>query len=103
MEKDYQQHVKAIKNNYPPERYSMLREALNCAIELMTEPQLDESQLWHLNKLMAHYEELKENQPYPIYYGLLEYLSGDDGPEIEDKEHAQVIQIFLNRVIKNEN
>lgn len=36
--------IKAIKCNYPPERYSMLREALNMAIEALEK---QEKYKWH--------------------------------------------------------
>lgn len=32
---DYEEAIQTIKNNYPPENYTMLREALDLAIELM--------------------------------------------------------------------
>jgi hypothetical protein len=31
----YQEAIEAIRKNYPPENYSMLRQALDLAIELM--------------------------------------------------------------------
>lgn len=34
---EYKEAIKAIKDNYPPERYSMLREALDMAIKLLEE------------------------------------------------------------------
>jgi hypothetical protein len=35
MKMDYKQAIEAIKKNYPPENYSILRQALDLAIELM--------------------------------------------------------------------
>lgn len=32
---NYQEAIKAIKSNYPPSNYSMLREALDLSIELL--------------------------------------------------------------------
>lgn len=32
---DYVEAIKAIKSNYPPEKYTMLREALDLAIKLL--------------------------------------------------------------------
>lgn len=34
---DYQEAIEVIKSNYPPENYTMLREALDLSIELLTE------------------------------------------------------------------
>lgn len=34
---DYQEAIEVIKSNYPPENYTMLREALDLAIELLSE------------------------------------------------------------------
>lgn len=71
-------------------------------IDQFEEPELNDSQLWHLKRLTTHYESLKENQPYPIYYGLFEYMQGDEGPDLEDSEYGQVIQTFLNKVLVEE-
>lgn len=32
---DYNEAISVIKNNYPPEQYTMLREALDLAIKLL--------------------------------------------------------------------
>lgn len=34
---DYKTAIKVIKNNYPPENYTLLREALDLAIKLLEE------------------------------------------------------------------
>ncbi len=34
---DYQEAVEVIKSNYPPENYTLLREALDLAIEVLSE------------------------------------------------------------------
>jgi predicted RNase H-like HicB family nuclease len=34
---EYKQAIETIKGNYPPENYTMLREALDLAIEVMQE------------------------------------------------------------------
>lgn len=31
------EHIKAIENNYPPEQYTMLREALDYCLEMLKE------------------------------------------------------------------
>lgn len=37
----YQEAINAIKNNYPPEKYSMLREALDLAIVLLEKASIE--------------------------------------------------------------
>ena len=34
---DYQEAIEVIKSNYPPENYTMLREALDLAIKVLSE------------------------------------------------------------------
>lgn len=34
---DYEEAIEVIKNNYPPEKYSMLREALDLAMEVLSQ------------------------------------------------------------------
>jgi hypothetical protein len=39
MQNDIEKAIEAIKNNFPPENYTMLREGLTLAIEIMQEKQ----------------------------------------------------------------
>lgn len=60
---------------------------------------MNESQNWHLDYLVSKHNNYKDSQGYPIYLALQDYFSEEDGPEISDKEHAQVIKVFCNYVL----
>lgn len=60
---------------------------------------MNESQHWHLDNLMTKYHEHKKGQGYPFYLASQDYFEEEDGPEISDKEHAEVLKVFCNYVL----
>lgn len=59
-----------------------------------------ESKQWHLDYLIRKYEQNKDAQGYPFYLACDDYFKEEEGPEISDLEHAEVMQEFCDYVIK---
>lgn len=58
---DYKQAIEAIKANYPPENYTMLRKALDLAIKLLEEDSEKAEKVKDLTKKVRHYEMMYHN------------------------------------------
>lgn len=58
-----QEAIETIEANYPPENYSMLREALNMALTLLKEQELMKPKVKHFELHYASYDEY-ENRAY---------------------------------------
>lgn len=64
------------------------------------EANLTDNQQWHLQLLLKYFNEVDVNEPFPILYGLAEYMDDSAGPELDDKEYAQVVQVYLAKVLE---
>jgi hypothetical protein len=75
MQNDIEKAIEAIKNNYPPENYTMLREGLTLAIQALQEKKEREK-----NEPLT-LEELKEMDGEPVFI-------------VFDKKHGYAIVCF---------
>jgi len=61
----YQEAIEAIKSNYPTAGYSMLREALDLALELLTkEVQKDARANWTEEQWEKHLDDIRFENEY---------------------------------------
>ncbi|QDJ06858.1 hypothetical protein [Enterococcus faecalis] len=79
-----------------------LRNSVRLIKEFQKQPDLNQSQQWHLNALITSFQKYKDDQGYPFYISLQDYFSRDDGPEIDDEEFKQVLQAFSRWAIEQE-
>lgn len=58
------------------------------------ESNLDEPQQFHLNYLKERFNHHSEDQMYPFTFALEDWINGEDGADLEDKEFTLIINIF---------
>lgn len=56
--------------------------------------ELDEPQLYHLNFLKERFEHHRKDQEYPFTFALEDWVDGEEGADLEDREYMIIINAF---------
>lgn len=65
----------------------------------MNNIQLNQAQEQHLNHLKKQYEHHKTDQPYPLILTLKDWVSHDDGPDLDDNDYTVIVNTFTTWIL----